>query len=89
MAISDNATITSKGQVTIPKRIRDELDLTAGTEVEFIIEEDGTIRVRPKEPALQQLRTVKEQLAEHDIDIEKMRRESKTAWSSHIEGNTP
>jgi AbrB family looped-hinge helix DNA binding protein len=85
MAVSDNATITSKGQVTIPKRIRDELGLTAGTEIEFIVEEDGTIRVRPKEPALQRLRTVKEQLAEHDVDIEKMQRESKTAWSSHLD----
>lgn len=87
MTITDNATITSKGQVTIPKRIRDELGLTAGTEIEFIVEEDGTIRVRPKEPAFQRLRTVKEQLAEHDVDIEKMRRESKAAWSSHIDGN--
>lgn len=87
MPVSDNATITSKGQVTIPKRIRDELGLTAGTEIEFIIEADGTIRVRPKEPALQRLRTVKERLAEHEVDIEKMRRESKTAWSSHIDGN--
>jgi antitoxin PrlF len=87
MATTDNATITSKGQVTIPKRIRDELGLTAGTEIEFIVEEDGTIRVRPKEPALQRLRTVKEQLAEHDVDIEEMRRESKAAWSSHIGGN--
>ena len=87
MSVSDNATITSKGQVTIPKRIRDELGLTAGTEIEFIIEEDETIRVQPKEPALQRLRTVKERLAEHEVDIEKMRRESKTPWSSHIDGN--
>ena len=87
MAVSDNATITSKGQVTIPKRIRDELELTAGTELEFIIEEDGTIRVQPKEPPLQRLRTVKEQLADYDIDIEQLRRESKAAWSSHLDGD--
>ena len=86
MSVSDNATITSKGQVTIPKRIRDEFGLTEGTEIEFIIEEDGTIRVQPKEPALQRLRTVKEQLAAHDVDLEKMQRESKTAWSSHLDG---
>lgn len=85
MAVSDNATITSKGQVTIPKRIRDELGLTAGTEVEFIIEEDGTIRVQPKEPPLQRLRTVKEQLADYDVDITQLRRDSKTAWSSHLD----
>ena len=86
MSLSDDATITSKGQVTIPKRIRDELGLTAGTEIEFIIQDDGTIRVRAKEPALQRLRGVKEQLAEQNVDIEKMRRESKAAWSSHIDG---
>jgi AbrB family looped-hinge helix DNA binding protein len=87
MDLSDNATITSKGQVTTPKRIRDELELTAGTEIEFTVQEDGTIRVRAKEPALQQLRSVKEQLLEQDIDTERMRRESKAAWSSHIDGS--
>lgn len=37
--------ITSKGQVTIPKEIRDRLGLLPGTEVEFI-EENGVARVR-------------------------------------------
>jgi len=37
--------ITSKGQVTIPKEIRDRLGLLPGTEVEFV-EEDGQARVR-------------------------------------------
>lgn len=87
MALSEDATITSKGQVTIPKRIRDELGLSPGTEVEFIIEKDGTIRVQPKEPALERLRAIKEQLAAHDVDIEKMRQESKVAWGSHLDGD--
>ena len=85
MSVSDDATVTSKGQVTIPKRIRDRLGLDAGTEVEFTLEEDGTIRVRPKEPPLERLRAVKEQLAEHDVDVEKLRRESKAAWRSHVD----
>jgi antitoxin PrlF len=37
--------ITSKGQVTIPKAIRDELGLLPGAEVEFI-SGDGEVRVR-------------------------------------------
>lgn len=37
--------ITSKGQVTIPKAIRDEAGLTPGTDVEFTIE-DGRVVVR-------------------------------------------
>jgi len=85
MIRSDDAPITSKGQVTIPKRIRDEFGLTAGLEIQFIVEEDGTIRVRPKEPALQRLRAIKEQLADHDIDLKKMQRESKAAWSAHTD----
>lgn len=30
-----SVSVTSKGQVTIPKRIRDELGITAGSKVEF------------------------------------------------------
>ncbi len=41
--------ITSKGQVTIPKEIRDELGFLPGTEVEMV-RDAGEIRVR-KQPA--------------------------------------
>lgn len=37
--------ITSKGQVTIPKYIRDDLGLLPGAEVEFFLG-DGEVRVR-------------------------------------------
>jgi AbrB family looped-hinge helix DNA binding protein len=37
--------VTSKGQVTIPKAIRDEFGLLPGSEVEFVAE-DGQIKVR-------------------------------------------
>jgi len=37
--------ITSKGQVTIPKEIRDGFGFLPGTEVEFV-EDDGEIRIR-------------------------------------------
>lgn len=83
MALTRESTITSKGQVTIPKEIRDVLDLEAGTEVEFVLEEDGALRVHRKKPAMERLREVQETLSKHDIDLEAMRRESKKAWSSH------
>ena len=84
MAVSDDATVTSKGQVTIPKRIREELGLEAGTEVEFILD-DGSLRVRPKEPPMERLRAIQEELSTHDIDLNRMRRESKGAWQSHLD----
>jgi antitoxin PrlF len=37
--------ITSKGQVTIPKELRDEFGFLPGTEVEFL-SADGELRVR-------------------------------------------
>ena len=37
------ATLTSKGQVTIPKAVRDHLKLEAGARVDFIITADGTV----------------------------------------------
>ena len=37
--------ITSKGQVTIPKEIRDGFGFLPGTEVEFV-EDEGEIRIR-------------------------------------------
>jgi len=38
-------TITTKGQVTIPKRVRDSLGLRAGDRLEFEVEPDGSMRV--------------------------------------------
>ena len=42
-----SATITSKGQVTIPKEIRDYLKLEVGNKIGFVIDENGTVKVVP------------------------------------------
>ena len=49
--------MTSKGQVTIPQNIRDAAGFLPGTELEFIMDDAGTVRVRrhadqPENPAL-------------------------------------
>lgn len=36
-------TLTIKGQVTIPKHIRDAVGLTPGTRVEFVIDDRGNL----------------------------------------------
>lgn len=40
------ATMTSKGQVTLPKTVREFLGIDAGDQVEFALEPDGTVRLR-------------------------------------------
>lgn len=41
------STLTSKGQVTIPKAVRDTLKLHVGDRLEFIVDRDGTVRLMP------------------------------------------
>ena len=41
------STITSKGQTTIPKSIRDRLNLKAGDRVDFVVEEGGRVVLVP------------------------------------------
>jgi AbrB family looped-hinge helix DNA binding protein len=40
--------MTSKGQVTIPKRVRDYLGLKPGSEVEFTVVGDGQIGLKAR-----------------------------------------
>ena len=40
-------TLTSKGQLTLPKPIRDQMGLDAGSKLDFIVQADGTLKVRP------------------------------------------
>jgi AbrB family looped-hinge helix DNA binding protein len=41
------AKLTTKGQITIPKEIRDHLGLQAGSQVEFVIDETGKVKLIP------------------------------------------
>jgi AbrB family looped-hinge helix DNA binding protein len=43
--------ITSKGQATIPKAIREHLGLKPGGRVKFFVHPDGTVVLLPKLPA--------------------------------------
>jgi AbrB family looped-hinge helix DNA binding protein len=38
-----STTVTQKGQVTIPKAVRDRLGIVPGTQVEFSLSQDGQV----------------------------------------------
>ena len=41
------STITTKGQITIPKQIRNLLNIDKGDRVEFLVDENGTVTLWP------------------------------------------
>ena len=41
------ATLTTKGQVTIPKEVRQHLGIDTGDRLSFVVQEDGTVLVKP------------------------------------------
>jgi len=43
----NTSTLTKKGQVTIPKAVRDSLGLIPGDKLEFIIDNEGFASIRP------------------------------------------
>ena len=49
-------TITSKGQVTVPKPIRDKLHLKPGDKIDFMLDPDGGVRVVPVTASVTQLK---------------------------------
>jgi len=53
-----STTLTSKGQVTIPKAVRDELGLKEGDRIAFRVLEDGTVVVEPETVELLELKGV-------------------------------
>ena len=50
------ATMTSKGQLTVPKDVRIRLDLHAGDKLDFVLRDDGSLDVVPLKQSASRLR---------------------------------
>ncbi|TQE98579.1 MAG: AbrB/MazE/SpoVT family DNA-binding domain-containing protein [Spiribacter salinus] len=51
-----HTTLTGKGQVTLPKALRERLRLSPGDRIEFVIQDDGSVRLLVKQGSLHRLR---------------------------------
>jgi len=52
------STITSKGQLTLPKEIRKILNLHSGNKVEFMIDSDGNVKMVPIKSSIKDLKGI-------------------------------
>ena len=66
------ATVTSKGQVTIPQRVRRHLGLEEGDKLEFTIEDDSTVRLRTIKGSVRDLFGFLKRPGQRPVTVEEM-----------------
>lgn len=67
-----SATLTSKGQTTIPKRVRDFLHLHPGDQIDFILEGEGKVIIRPATLDITHLKGILKRKKGKKLTIEQM-----------------
>jgi AbrB family looped-hinge helix DNA binding protein len=77
----EEAKLTSKGQITIPKNIRTALGLKAGEKVVFIPENREVIMLPKTKTPLKRLLELRKEIRFSQKEIDEMIRESKKEWS--------
>ncbi|WP_416670232.1 AbrB/MazE/SpoVT family DNA-binding domain-containing protein [Egbenema bharatensis] len=50
-----STTVTDTGQITLPEEIRQHLKLVSGSRVEFVIDEEGQVKIFPLNVAVETL----------------------------------
>lgn len=68
------ATLTSTGQTTLPKGIRDRLNMKAGDLMTFTIMPDGTVVMRLRNKGIMDLAGTLHKKGRKPVSIEKMSR---------------
>jgi AbrB family looped-hinge helix DNA binding protein len=66
------ATLTSKGQVTIPKEIRDRLRLQTGHRLEFEIDKNGKVTLIPRDKDIRSLKGIVRSKRKTPVTVEEM-----------------
>jgi antitoxin PrlF len=71
--MSEPTTISSKGQVTVPRDVRERLGLQAGDKIAWSMLSNGTIVLRPKTRRLADLVGILTQAGQPGVSVEEMR----------------
>ena len=68
------STLTSKGQVTVPKAIRERLGLVEGDILEFSVADDGRIEIRRRGHSAGVCGVLHEFAPDRPVSVDEMRR---------------
>jgi antitoxin PrlF len=66
------ATLTSKGQITIPKEIRERLRLQTGHRLEFEIDKNGKVSLIPRNKDIRSLKGIMRSKRKTPVSVEEM-----------------
>ncbi|MDH3375769.1 MAG: AbrB/MazE/SpoVT family DNA-binding domain-containing protein [Gammaproteobacteria bacterium] len=66
------STVTSKGQVTVPKDIRERFSIEPGTKLDFKPNDDGTFSVRPLKRSALSIAGVLKRSKRAPVSVEQM-----------------
>jgi AbrB family looped-hinge helix DNA binding protein len=72
--MTTDATLTSKGQTTIPKEIRDRLHMKAGDRMTFTLMPDSTVVMRVKSKSAAELAGMLHKKGRKPVPVEQLSR---------------
>jgi antitoxin PrlF len=72
MSKTTQATLSSKGQLTIPQQIREELRLDAGDRLNFVRLDDGNYAIVPVKASIRTLEGVLKRSGRKPVSLEEM-----------------
>ena len=68
------ATLTSKGQITIPAMVREQLGLKTGDRVDFALTQDGRVTMTPQRTRFEELRGLLRKASRRRVSVREMDR---------------
>lgn len=68
------AKLTSKGQMVVPKSIRERLGLHPGDRLDFVVQDDGNVVVRPATENVDRLKGILRRPGRRPVSVEEMKR---------------
>jgi AbrB family looped-hinge helix DNA binding protein len=68
------ATLTSKGQLVVPKAIRDLMGIHPGDRLDFVVLDDGNVLMRPATEDVTRLKGILRRSGRAPVSVEEMNR---------------